>query len=211
MALMAHRDTRLLAAAIEGIAGWEWLISGANKVLSGGFPDGLAATLNDGIKNNPNGWYVAFLQRVILPHSGAFGYLIEIAEVFIGVALLTGAIGLLGALPRYGQPQRRLAVAQVMAALLGALLCIVLCVNFHFFMGDGLIPGINPANAFDEGIDLDTLMPPLALVIVVFNLYLLSEMFGVPLRALPGAIFGRARRLVRREPGDWVNAPVVHP
>lgn len=208
---MAHRDARLLAAALEGIVGWEWLVSGANKIYSGGFPSGLAAALNSGLKDNPNGWYVAFLQRAILPHSVFFGYLIEFGEILIGVALLIGAIGLLGALPRRGAPQHRLAVTQVVVALLGALACIVLCVNFHFYMGDGLIPGINPTNAFDEGIDLDTLMPLLALVIAVFNLSLLSELFDVPLRALPGAMFLGVRRLIRREPDGWINAPLTRP
>ncbi|HLJ81787.1 MAG TPA: hypothetical protein VKT52_09900 [Ktedonobacterales bacterium] len=136
---MIHRDARYVAAAVQGIVGWEWLVSGTNKVLSGSFPSGLTGILQDGIKTNPNSWYVAFLQGVILPHSLIFGYLIEVAEV------LAGALVLVGGIRHRDEPQYRLAVAQIVAAALAALICAFLCVNFHFFMGDGVLPGLNPA------------------------------------------------------------------
>lgn len=190
---MVHQDARYVAAAVQGIVGWEWLVSGANKVLSGSFPSGLAGTLGDGVKNNPNGWYVAFLQAMVLPHSVFFGYLIEAAEVLTGLALLSGALILISGIRRRGEPQYRLAVAQISAAVLAALMCGFLCVNFRFFMGDGLLPGIDPSHAFDEGIDLDTLMAPMALVILVFNLYVLSDMSGVSIRELPYRVVEQVR------------------
>lgn len=195
---MVHRDARYVAAAVQAIVGWEWLVSGANKVLSGTFPAGLAGTLDDGIKGNPNGWYVAFLQAVVLPHSIFFGYLIEAAEVLAGLALLSGALVLVGGIRRRGEPQYRLAVAQMVAAALAALACVFLCVNFHFFMGDGILPGINPAAPFDEGVNLDTLMPPMALLILAFNVYVLSAMTGVPIRAFPRRAGERVRMLFTR-------------
>lgn len=178
---MMHRDARYVAAALQGIVGWEWLTSGANKVLSGGFPAGLAGNLSDGLKSNPESWYVAFIRTVVLPHSVFFGYLIESVEVLTGLALLAGALGLLGSVRRRGEPQYRVAVVQVSASALAALACSFLCVNFHFFAGDGLLPGINPSMAFNEGIDIDTLMLPLALVILFANLALLAEMHGTTL------------------------------
>lgn len=181
---MVHKDARYVVAAVQGIIGWEWLTSGANKVFSGTFPSGLAGTLEDGMKTNPNGWYVTFLQRMILPHSVFVGYLIEAAEVLAGLALLSGALVLIGGLRRRGEPQYRLAVAQMVAAALAALACAFLCINFHFFMGDGILPGLQPSRAFNEGIDLDTLMPPMALLILVFNIYAISQMSGVPLPQL---------------------------
>src|SRR5438874_3068547 len=77
---MLNRTTRYLLAAIQAILGWEWLMSGGNKLLSGTFPQGLATTLTDNFKDNPNNWYVAFLQQNILPHSLFYGYLIEWTE-----------------------------------------------------------------------------------------------------------------------------------
>jgi thiosulfate dehydrogenase [quinone] large subunit len=178
---MAHRDARYLAAALQGIIGWEWLVSGTNKVLSGSFPRGLAGALMDGSKGNPNSWYVAILQAVVIPHGILFGYLIETVEVLSGLALLAGALLLLGGVRRKGEPHYRLALGQVVAAAVAALACVFLCVNFHFFAGDGVIPGVRPAAAFNEGIDLDTLMAPLALLIFGFNAYVFSEMRGVSL------------------------------
>ena len=66
---MLNRSTRYLLAAIEAIIGWEWLMSGGNKLLSGTFPQGLADALNTGIQGNPNGWYVNILEAVIVLHS----------------------------------------------------------------------------------------------------------------------------------------------
>lgn len=192
---MGRQDTRFVTAMVEGIVGWEWLISGANKVISGAFPSGLAAILHTGLKGNPNGWYVAFLTQAILPHSVFFGYLIEATELFIGITLLAGAAGLLVAAPRKGEPQFRIALAQAVMAAAGALAAVILCVNFHFFMGDGLLPGLDPANAFGEGIDLDTLMAPLALVLLLFNLSRVSELCDVPLRQLPQVVVRRVARI----------------
>ncbi len=79
---MLNRAPRFLLAALQAVLGWEWLMSAGNKVLSGSFPQGLADTLNNGIKNNPNTWYAAFLQQNILPHSIFYGYLIEWTILF---------------------------------------------------------------------------------------------------------------------------------
>ncbi|HKW22470.1 MAG TPA: hypothetical protein VJO13_13890, partial [Ktedonobacterales bacterium] len=78
-------------------------------------------------------------------------------------------------------PQYRLAVGEVVAAMLATLLCAFLCVNFHFFMGDGVFPWFNPANAFDEGVTLDTLMPPVAVLLFLVNARLLVEMTEMPI------------------------------
>ncbi|HEX9036949.1 MAG TPA: hypothetical protein VF808_08160 [Ktedonobacterales bacterium] len=189
---MMSRDARYLAAAVEGILAWEWLVSGANKLISGTFPQGLGAVLRDGVKSNPNGWYVAFLQSAVIPHSVAFGYLIEISEFAIGVALLLGVILLLSPVRRKGDPQYRLALAEMSVAALASLACALLCINFHFFMGDGVFPGLDAANAFGEGISLDTLMPPLSLVILFVNVQSLCDMTG---RSLTGTLRAAGDRL----------------
>jgi thiosulfate dehydrogenase [quinone] large subunit len=200
---MLSRDARYVTAGIQGVIAWEWLVSGTNKVLSGAFPQGLANTLENGIKSNPNGWYVAILQQVVIPHSVAFGYAIESTEILIGVALLIGAVLLLGPLRQRGDPQYRLAVVEMMAATLAALACMFLCVNFHFFLGDGIFPGLNTANPFSEGVSLDTLMPPLSLLILVVNVIALGDMMGISvvghLRSAFVAAMYRLRRLPRNE------------
>jgi thiosulfate dehydrogenase [quinone] large subunit len=195
---MVHKDARYAMAAVQGILGWEWLVSGSNKVLSGTFSSGLGGTLSDGLKGNPNGWYVAFVQSVILPHSLFFGYVIETVEVLAGIALVAGALLLIGGPRRRGEPQYRMAVSLVGASVLAALTCIFLCVNFHFFMGDGILPGIDPFHPYNEGISLDTLMAPMALVTVVFNVHVLSYMTGVATAERLHRVAARLRALTGR-------------
>ena len=175
---MLNRTARILLAAIQAIIGWEWLMSGGNKLLSGTFPQGLANVLNTNMKDNPNAWYAAFLQQNILPHSVSYGYLIEWTEVTIGIILLSGALVLLGQPRMAGEPQHRLAVAYNIAVAIAAAMAIGMTVNFHFFMGGWVIPTFDPTAANGEGIDLDALLPPFSLVIIIANIALARELTG---------------------------------
>ncbi len=176
---MFSNGTRYLLAAVQAVVGYEWLVSGANKVLSGAFPQGLADALQEGLRDNPNVWYVDFVRGVVLPQSVVYGYLIQYCELAAGVALLIGALVLCGRLPERGQPYHRLAVAEVAAVTVACFGCFLLCVNLHFWMGDGLISSVNTTKAFDEGIDLDTLLPPLSLILLVMNGRLLIALTGM--------------------------------
>jgi thiosulfate dehydrogenase [quinone] large subunit len=174
---MLNRAARYLLAAIQALIGWEWLMSGSNKILSGVFPQGLANTLQQGIQGNPNGWYVSFLKSVVQSHSVFFGYLIEWTELTIGVVLIACAVLLLGIPRRRGEPQHTLVVGFFVVGAIMAELSAFLCVNFHFWMGHGLMPGIG-ADPNDEGIDLDALIPPLSLVILIANLAFIKALRG---------------------------------
>lgn len=175
---MVHKTTRYLLAAVQAIIGWEWVMSGGNKLLAGNFPQSLGAALANGIDGNPNGWYVRFLQSFVLPNSVFFGYLIEWSEVIIGVVLLTGAFVLLSK-PRFrGDPQYRLAIGYSIAVMLVAALGAIQNINFHFWMGGWVIPTFNPTAPYNEGVDLDGLLPPLSLVIIIAQLALLREVQG---------------------------------
>lgn len=204
---MLSKGTRYLLAAVQAILGYEWLISGTNKVLSGTFPQGLADALGDGLKGNPNGWYVNVIDRVVLPHGVLFGTLIEFCELLAGVALLVGALALCGPLPLRGERLHRLAAFELGAATLAGLGCALLCVNFHFWMGDGLISAVNTGNAFGEGIDLDTLMPPLALLIAALNARLLLAVTGHD--GVLRLLHPFARRAPRVETAPAASTPAV--
>ena len=154
-------------------------MSGGNKLLSGTFPQGLAETLTGMLKNNPDSWYVAFLQRAILPHSVLYGYGIEWTEVTIGIILLGGAFILLGPPRRKGQAQYRIAVTYNIAAIGSALVGAFLTINFHFLAGGWIFPWFNVAAANGEGIDLDALLPPFELVILLAQGALLTELTEV--------------------------------
>src|SRR5260370_26785090 len=43
-------------ALVEAAIGYEWLLSGLNKVLSSGFGSGLAHQLQTSLQGNPNRW-----------------------------------------------------------------------------------------------------------------------------------------------------------
>lgn len=175
---MLRNETRYLLAAVQTLIAGEWIMSGANKLISGTFPQGLADALGEGIKNNPNVWYVSWLQVVVLPHSVAFGYLIEFGELAIGLGLLAGALALLGQPRMVGAPQHGAYMTVLWGAVVAALGCAALCVNFHFWMGDGIIPTLSRTHVFNEGVDLDTLMAPLALVVAIANYAVLAEAQG---------------------------------
>jgi len=174
---MLTRAARYVLAAIQLIIGWEWFVSGTNKVLSGTFPQSLLDTLNTGTQDNPNSWYVSFLHNVVVPHSVSFGYMIEWTEVMVGLALLAGALILIGKPRMRGDPQHGLVVACSVAVILLAAVGAFFTVNFHFWMGHGIIPGMGAAPT-DEGIDLDALIPPFALVIIIANLAWIKALRG---------------------------------
>lgn len=198
---MSQKSTRWLLAAVQAILGWERLVSGGNKLLSGAFPQGLADTISGMFKDNSDGWYVSLLQHTVLPQSVFYGYLIEWTEVIIGIILLGSAVVLLNQPRRKGQPQYRLALLYSSAAMVAALLGAFLTVNFHFLAGGWIIPWFNGSAANGEGIDLDALLPPFELVVLVAQGALLAELTQVSWRQ-------RFRRLLpsRHQPS---KPPVV--
>jgi hypothetical protein len=190
---MLNRATRFLLAAIQAILGWEWLMSAGNKILSGTFPQGLSDTLMDGMKDNPDTWYNAFLQRAILPHSVFYGYLVEWTELAIALTLLGGALVLVSRTRRSGDVWYGFALTCSIAVTIAAALGAFLTVNFHFWAGGWIFPTFRPAAAGGEGIDLDALLPPLSLVVLIANLALFRELLreGVFQRNLqPASISG---------------------
>ncbi len=198
---MSRTSARWLLAAIQAILGWEWLVSGGNKLLSGTFPQGLADTLSGMFKGNPDGWYVSLLQQTVLPQSVWYGYVIEWTEVLIGIILLGGALILLGQPRRKGQPQYRLALWYSRAAIAAALVGAFLTVNFHFLAGGWIIPWFDSSAANGEGIDLDALLPPFELVVIFAQGALLAELTQVSWRQ-------RFRRLLPGRP-HHANPSVV--
>jgi len=173
-----QRETRYLLAAIQTIIGWEWITSGLVKVFSGSFPQILRDTLTGGFQGNPNGWYISLLQRVVLPHSVFYGYLVEWAEVIVGVVLLFGVLLLIGRPKALVKVPHKVSVSMYATVAVVAVIAAFLCINFHFWMGKSIIPGLG-ADPTDEGIDLDALMPPFSLVIMVANLYIVSHLKNV--------------------------------
>lgn len=157
-----------MLGSVSFIAAYEFLVSGLDKIVSGRFPAGLGATLLDGASENPNHWYIGFLRAVVTPHAAVWGYAIEWGELLIGLALLAAvARWLLWPLDLSAGRERRLTWALTLAGAVAALVGAFMTFNFHLWMGAAPVIGVNPANPFDEGVDLDLL---LTLALLVYAL-----------------------------------------
>lgn len=157
---------------IQLVLAYEWLVSGFTKLWRGGFPTGLAAELSDK-SQGVTGWYKSFLDSVVIPHGWAVGWLVMIGELAVGAAFATTAIVILvrGTRLRFATRQVTFAVI-ALAGIAG----IIMNLAFHFANG-APHPWWIPKDGFDEGVDLDSLMPlvQLSLVIVASKLYLVGR------------------------------------
>lgn len=149
--------------AVQLVLAYEWLISGTNKLLDSNFTAQLASNLRQNMNGNPYGWYVTFLRQIVLPHASLFGVLTELGELAVGITLVAGAV------LWWRQPRGRLAVYAGGAACLALVGAVFMPLNF-FFMSGSPLPWINPANAFNEGVTVDMLVPLLSAVLLITNL-----------------------------------------
>src|SRR5512133_1014619 len=76
---------------VQMLVGYEWFVSGLTKFVRGGFPSGLANELREKSADAPD-WYRSFLDGLIISSASAFGYLIEIGELLVGLALIAAAL-----------------------------------------------------------------------------------------------------------------------
>ena len=146
---------------VQIIVGYEWFMSGLTKIYRGGFPGGLANELRDKSQGAP-GWYKSFLDGSIIPNAQAFGYLIEIGELLVGIALITAAIVWLVRWDRLPSNGRATVLA---VTALASLAGIFMAVNFHLANGASHA-WLIPKDGFDEGVDLDSVLPAIQLVLL---------------------------------------------
>jgi hypothetical protein len=156
---------------IQTFIGYEWLLSGLAKIYRGGFPSGLASELTARSKDAP-GWYKSFLDGSIIPNAQAFGYLIEIGELLVGITLIVAALVWLSRWEHLGYGGR---VAILWATVLASLGGIFMAVNFHLANG-APHAWLIPKSGFDEGVDLDSLLPALQFVLIVVSVGLLRTL-----------------------------------
>ena len=153
---------------IQLFLGYEWLMSGLTKIVRGGFASGLADELaekSEGI----GGWYGSFLDEVAIPNAEVFGWLIVAGELLAGIGLAAAGLVWLLRWERLGPGGRTALLAVTALAALGG---IVMNVNFHLANGSAH-PWLIPGDGFDEGVDLDSLMPALQLVLIGVSVALL--------------------------------------
>ena len=98
----------------------------------------------------------------MIPHASTFGYLIEVAELLVGLALVVAALVWLFRWERLPEAGRLAILATTAIASLAA---VFMAVNFHLANG-APHPWFIAKDGFDEGIDLDSLLPAIQLVLI---------------------------------------------
>ena len=153
------------------VVGYEWFISGLVKVVRGDFAAGLAEELVEKSAGTAE-WYAGFLQRAVIPNGELFGYLIQWSELLAGIALLGGPLVWLLAWDRVSDRARATLLALIALAAIGGTF---LAINLHLANG-AAHPWLIPGDAFDEGIDLDSVLPAIQLVIATVALVQLRRL-----------------------------------
>jgi uncharacterized membrane protein YphA (DoxX/SURF4 family) len=157
--------------AVQAAIGYEWVMSGFTKIARGGFPAGLADELREKSEGAP-GWYRTVIDDVLIPNGRTVGYLTEVGELLIGLVLVGAAAAFIFAPDRMSR-----ATQQALFGLtaVSAFLALVMNVNFHLANGSAH-PWLIPADGFDEGVDLDSLMPFIEITIIVVSLMALGRL-----------------------------------
>jgi hypothetical protein len=161
----ATTDTKPLLVgflAVQFLLGYEWLMSGLAKVAADDFPGGLAQTLTDATQGQ-TGWYKSFIDGVVIPNGPLFGSLVMLGEVVVGVTLIAASLAWLARWGRLGSGAQVVLLAVVaLAGVVGAFMSL----NFHLAMG-ATAPWVISPDPNDQGVDLDSLMFMLQVVLAI--------------------------------------------
>jgi len=155
---------------VQIIVGFEFFWTVLVKLVRGGFVSGLAADLQERVQAAP-GWYQSLADSVIIPNASLFGYLVVIGELFVGITLMAAAIVWLVRWDALSLTAQRTLVT---LTLLAAAAALTMNLNYHIANG-AANPWQLPAEVFDEGVDINTILSFIdAVIIVVMAGFLLS-------------------------------------
>ncbi len=154
------RGGLLVLAALQLVVGYQWLVSGIDKLLYAGFPDQLGQLIS-GVASSDRvpAFFVTFLRTVVLPNSVAFGVAIEYGETLTGIGLLGGALLTLSApaLRRSAIGARHPVVIRTLAVLSGLTIVAAfgsLTMGLTYYLLDGMpLPWFQPGLAYGGAID----------------------------------------------------------
>ena len=156
---------------VGAFIGYEWFMSGLTKIVRGGFPSGLAGELRDKSEGTV-AWYKSVLDGTVIPNGRTFGVLIELGELAIGMVFITAAVLMVWRWRRLGRHVQVGLLAAVAVASIGAIL---MNVNFHLANGSPH-PWLVPKDGFDEGVDMDSLLPLIQVVFLIVSTKLLLSL-----------------------------------
>ena len=157
----------LWLCAVQAMVAYEWLVSGANKLLGSWFSAHVPAMLQQGMQGN--GWYTTFLRDVVMPSATPSGAVVTWSETGVGVVLL------LSALLWATWPEHRLTPRLAWAACLALAATVAKTVGDYLMSGNGL-PWTGPTHASAAGLLLDAVLSLVALVLLGANVRSLRKL-----------------------------------
>lgn len=175
--VVSTSGVNIALAGLQLLIGYEWLVSGVDKLLFGAFPARLGGLLTPTINGGQlPGLFAALLRALVLPNAALFGYLIEWGETLAGVGLV--AAGLVALLRPFAERRLSGSLAALFAfgvrlldrlspaAAAGAGL-----LGLSFFLLDGLpSPWFTPSIAYGGAIDTGLFLAAASVVLVISQL-----------------------------------------
>ena len=171
--------------AIQAFLGYEWFMSGLAKALSSDFISGLGDELTE-TSQDLSGFYKSFLDGIVIPNAQIFGYLVTVGELAIGAALIVLAAVWWFRWERLSFTSRSVLLGLI---VLAGVFAVFMNVNFHLANGS-THPWFIAADPFDEGVDLDSVMPLMQL-------------------AVSGVAFALLRRVRAARPANSAERPIA--
>jgi hypothetical protein len=165
-AMQAVRPPLWLCVA-QALVAYEWLASGANKLLGPWFSAHVPAMIQQGMQGHR--WYMTFLRDVVMPGSTQSSAVVTWSETAVGVVLL------LSALLWATWPENWLTPLLASAACL-ALVATVAMKGADYLMSGTDLPWTAPTRAFAAGVLLDAVLALIALVLLGVNVRSLRKL-----------------------------------
>jgi len=86
-------STNIAIAGLQLVIGYQWLVSGIDKILLGTFPTQLGQLLTVQIGSGKlPGLFAELLKSVVTPNAGFFGYAVMLGETFAGLGLIVAGL-----------------------------------------------------------------------------------------------------------------------
>ena len=152
------------SALIQAALGFEFLLSGLNKVADGTFVRNFRLFV-DSSPGTHSGLLRPLVQGVIQPNIALFAELTRVSELALGTVLLIGAVevGRRRLSGTIGRPHSYEAPVALIAALAG-LGTAFLSLTIALLMGEGL-PSVMPGRALTTAVPVELLLVPLGLAV----------------------------------------------
>ncbi|QSO46010.1 SLC5/6 family protein [Alicyclobacillus mengziensis] len=157
--MVADRDShRIFSGLILFILGYEWLVSGADKILSGGFVAGLQQQLSDALSNMQYGFYGYVVKTYLVPNSELVGYVVEMSELALGVMFFILAVFAI---------RGKMNAALYRLALGTGIVAAIISLNLFFYRGGSFF--VSLAKPYEEGIPIDFFLVLANIAVVVWS------------------------------------------